>query len=121
MNLKLVAAISVLGAMPAFAQGTPAKPTVADVQKVVQIITSDKAKSTAYCEVEKLETQLADAQEKKDAKKVEELEKRTEALEEKLGPEYAKLMTDMETVDPDSADGERLQTAFDPLEKLCPK
>ena len=121
MNLKLVAAISILGVMPAFAQGTPAKPTVADVQKVVQIITSDKEKSAAYCEVEKLEAQLAEAQVKKDAKKVEELEGRIEALEQKLGPEYAKLMTEMEAVDPDSADGERLQTAFDPLEKLCPK
>src|SRR6476661_340605 len=120
MNLKLVAAVSILGAMPAFAQGTPAKPTVADVQKVVQIITSDKAKSAAYCELENVETQLADAEEKKDAKKVKELEERVEALEHKLGPEYAKLIEEMETVDPDSADGKSLQAALDPLEKLCP-
>ena len=51
MKLKLVAAISALAAIPALAhaqQGGPQpnvpKPTKADVQNVVQIVTTDKAK-----------------------------------------------------------------------------
>ena len=56
MKLKLVAAISAL-AIPALAhaqQGGPQpkvpKPTKADAQNVVQIVTSDKVKMQAYCE-----------------------------------------------------------------------
>jgi len=54
MKLKLVAAISAL-AIPALAQaqqgGPPKvpKPTKADVQNVVQIVTTDKVKTQAYC------------------------------------------------------------------------
>jgi len=54
MRLKLVAAISAV-AIPALAhaqQGGPQpnvpKPTKADVQNVVQIVTSDKAKMQTY-------------------------------------------------------------------------
>jgi histidyl-tRNA synthetase len=64
MKLKLVAAISAL-AMPALAQAeqsgpqpTVAKPTKADAQKVVQIITSDTVKTQAYCDLTKLEGQV---------------------------------------------------------------
>jgi len=56
MKLKLVAAISAL-AIPALAhaqQSSPQpnvpKPTRADAQNVVQIITSDKVKTQAYCD-----------------------------------------------------------------------
>jgi hypothetical protein len=63
MKLKLVAAISAL-AIPALAhaqQGGPPKvpkPTKADAQNVVQIITSDKVKTQAYCDLTKLEGQV---------------------------------------------------------------
>jgi len=60
MKLKLVAAISAL-AIPALAhagqsgpQPTVPKPTKADAQNVVQIITSDKVKTQAYCDLTKL-------------------------------------------------------------------
>ena len=65
MKLKLVAAISVLAAIPALAhaqQGGPQpnvpKPTKADAQNVVQLITSDKVKTQAYCDLTKLENQV---------------------------------------------------------------
>jgi hypothetical protein len=58
MKLKLVAAIFAL-AIPALAHaqhGSPQpKPTKADAQNVVQIITSDKVKTQAYCDLTKLE------------------------------------------------------------------
>ena len=54
--MKLIAAISALAAIPALAhaqQGGPQpnipKPTKADAQSVVEIVTTDKAKTQAYC------------------------------------------------------------------------
>jgi hypothetical protein len=72
MKLKLVAAISVLAAIPALAhaqQGGPPKvpkPTKADAQNVVQIITSDKVKTQAYCDLTKLEGQVKALQQNTD-------------------------------------------------------
>ena len=67
---KLVAAISAL-AMPVLApaqqggpQPTVPKPTKADAQKVVQIITSDKVKTQAYCDLNKLEGEVKAADQK---------------------------------------------------------
>ena len=61
MKLKLVAAIFALAAIPALAhaqqsgpQPNVPKPTKTDAQNVVQIITSDKAKAQAYCDLTKL-------------------------------------------------------------------
>ena len=64
MKLKLVAAISAF-ATPALAhaqqsdpQPNAPKPTKADAQNVVHIITSDKVKTQAYCDLNKLEVQV---------------------------------------------------------------
>src|SRR5215469_7379183 len=69
MKLKLVAAISAL-AISALAHaqqsGAQPKPTKADAQNVVQIITSDKVKTQAYCELDKLEGQVKGAEQKND-------------------------------------------------------
>ena len=70
MKLKLVAAISAL-AIPALAhaqQGGPQpnipKPTKTDVQNVVQIVTTDKVKTQAYCDLTKLYDQIEAAEQK---------------------------------------------------------
>jgi hypothetical protein len=75
MKLKFVAAISGLVAISALAQaqqGSPQpnipKPTKADAQNVVQIITSDKAKAQAYCDLSKLSDKIEAAGQKNDAK-----------------------------------------------------
>ena len=50
MNLKLIVAILVIAAVPVFAQAQPpstAKVTKADAQKVIKIISGDKAKAQA--------------------------------------------------------------------------
>jgi hypothetical protein len=89
MKLKLVAAISAL-AIPALAHAQQSgpqspKPTKADAQNVVQIITSDKVKTQAYCDLSKLEDQVEATAEKNE---FEAINKQAEALVDKLGPEY---------------------------------
>ena len=122
MKLRLVATISALVAIPAFAyaqQGGPQpnvpKPTKADVQNVVQIITSDKVKTQAYCDLTKLEDQVEAFQQNTDTKTVETLIKQAEALIDKLGPEYFKLMDGLEQVDP------RFMSILSELDKGCAK
>ena len=82
MKLKLVVAISAL-AIPTLAHagqsGPQSKPTKADAQKVVQIITSDKVKTQAYCDLNKLEGEVKAADQKNDTKTV------TRALSGKTG------------------------------------
>jgi hypothetical protein len=124
MKLKLVAAISAL-AIPALAhaqQGGPQpKPTKADAQKVVQIITSDKVKTQAYCDFTKLEDEVKAADQKKDTKTLEALNKQAEALVDKLGPEYFKLMDGLEQVDPKSSEAKEFMSILSELDKSCTK
>ncbi|MGA7737514.1 MAG: hypothetical protein WCB22_19015, partial [Pseudolabrys sp.] len=108
MNLKRIVAILLIVALPLCAQAqksTAAKVTKADVQKVVKIISGDKAKVQTYCDIGKLNEQIEEANEKKDIKKTEELSQQIDALGKKLGPEYAALMDGLQEVDPESEDG----------------
>jgi ABC-type transporter Mla subunit MlaD len=126
MKLRLVLAISALAAMPTFAQpqqgGTPPtapKPTLAQVQKVVQIITGDKVKTQQFCDIEKLELQIAEAEQKQDTKRVEELTKQADDLVDKLGPEYVAMMDGLSQIDENSSEGKQIADALDSLDKLC--
>ena len=129
MKLMLVAAISAFLAIPALAQaqqgGAPPsnapKPTKADVQKVVQIITSDKAKTQVYCDLDKLYDQMQTADQNNDSKTVEALGKQADAMTNKLGPEYSKMMDGLDQVDPNSNEGKELVAILSGLDKLCGK
>jgi hypothetical protein len=122
MKLKLVAAIFAL-AIPALAhaqQGSPQpKPTKTDAQNVVQIITSDKVKTQAYCDLTKLYDQVEEAAQKNDNKMLETLNKQADALLHKLGPEYSKLMDGLEQVDPKSSEATEFMTILSELDKRC--
>jgi hypothetical protein len=127
MNLKLVVAIAVLAATPAFAQGQMSapsgakgpKPTKADVTKVVGSISSDKTKMSAYCDLAKLNQQMAAADEKKDTKTLQDLGPKADALMQKLGPDYAKLMDGLDQVDENSPEGKEFAASFDSLDQKC--
>ena len=126
MNLKLVAAISLFAAVPmvAFAQkDAPAdkapKPTVADAQKLVQMIGADKTKLQAYCDIGKLQEQMEKADQKNDTKALEALGTQADTLAQKIGPEYAKVMDGLEEVDPNSAEGKQYTAVFAGLVKQC--
>jgi hypothetical protein len=127
MKLKLVAAISAL-AIPALAhaqQGGPQpnvlKPTKADVQNVVQIVTADKAKTQAYCDLTKLFAQIEAAEQKDDTNTVQALTKQADALVDKLGPEYSKMVQGLEEVDLTSSEGKEFLSILSGLDKLCTK
>jgi hypothetical protein len=120
MKLKLVAAISAL-AIPALAHAQPnvPKPTKADAQNVVQIITSDKVKTQAYCALKKLENEVKAAAQKNDAA-LEALSKQAESLvANKLGPEYFKLMDGLEQVDSNSSEAKEFMSILSELDKSC--
>jgi hypothetical protein len=122
MKLKLIATIAALVAIPAVAyaqqgQSNVPKPTKADVQKVVQTITGDKEKAQVYCDLSKTYDQMQDP--KLDSKTLEALDKRADALVDKLGPEYSKMADGMDQVDLTSSEGKEFLSILSELNKLC--
>jgi hypothetical protein len=124
MKLKLVAAISAL-AIPELAHaqqtGPPPKPTKADAQNVVQIITNDQVKMHAYCDFTKLEREVLAADEKNDTKTLKALSQGADVLVDRLGPEYFKLMDGLEQVDPKSSEANEFMSILSELDKNCTK
>ncbi|MGB9045661.1 MAG: hypothetical protein WCC81_24795 [Pseudolabrys sp.] len=124
MNLRLIVTILVIAAVPVCAQAqnpSAAKLTRADAQKVVKIISSDKAKTQTFCDIGKLGEQIEEANEKKDRKTADELAQKMKELEKKLGPEYVTLMDGLQDIDPESDDGVDIQAALAALDKSCAK
>jgi len=121
---KLIVAFLVMTVMPVCAQAqkpSATKVTKADVQKFVQLISGDKAKTQIYCDIGKLNEQIAEADEKNDAKKADSLAQQIDTLGKKLGPQYAALMDALQDMDPESEDGKQIGLIFEPLDKLCAK
>ena len=120
MNPKLIVAALVITATPLCAQAQkPNTVTKADVQKVVQLISGDKAKTQIYCDIGKLNEQMAEIDETKDAKKAAALAAEIEALGKKLGPEFTALGERLQDMDPESEDGKQISLILEPLDKLC--
>jgi hypothetical protein len=126
VKLRLAATIFAFFAMSAVAfgqQGTSSpkapKPTKADAQKVAQIISSDKAKLQAYCDSKKLYDQMAAAYKKNDTKAADALNKQADALVDKIGPEYSKMMDGLEQVDQKSGEAKEFMAILSGLDKLC--
>ena len=118
MKPKLIVALLVITAVPVCAQAQePNAVTNADVQKVVKIISGNKAKTKTYCDMAKLGNQIAEA----DEKKADELNQKMDELRKKLGPEYVALMDAFQDIDPDSEVGQEIDTMLDALDKSCAK
>ena len=92
MHFKLIVAALAIAAVPALAQAQapnppksskPAKPAKAApaapaskaeaAQKLVKTISADKAKTQTYCDIGKLGDQIEEAEQKKDLKRIDEL------------------------------------------------
>jgi parvulin-like peptidyl-prolyl isomerase len=120
MNRKVIVAILLVAAAPAFAQAQNPLVTKDDAQKVVTIISGDKAKIQTYCEIQELGEQMERAYEKKDLKLVDELLQKTETMEKTLGPEYVALMEGLDLVDPEKDKlGAEMLSIVASLDRLC--
>jgi len=124
MNLKLIVGILLIAAVPAIAQTQKpnvTKVTKAGAQKVIKTISSDKAKNQTYCDIGKLGAQIDEAEQKKDMKRIDELNQKMEELATKLGPEYVALMDGLQDIDPDSKDAQEIGSMLEALDKSCAK
>jgi hypothetical protein len=124
MNLKSIVVALVITVVPlcALAQPkAPSKVTNADAQKVVKMISADKAKTQVYCDMAKLGEQIDAADQKKDTKTVEALSKKMDEMSGKLGPEYAALMDGMQDMDANSKVSKDIGATLEGLDKLCAK
>ena len=126
MDLKLLVVATLFVAVPlvAFAQkdeptDQAPKPTLADAQKVVEMISNDKSKLQTYCEIGTLEDEMAKAEEGNNTKDVEALVAKAEALAQQMGPEYLKLVEGLELVDPKSAEAEKFGAVLSALDDKC--
>jgi hypothetical protein len=123
MNRLLIIAILVISTVPLYAQGQ--QPNVAklkgDAQKVVSIISGDKAKTQTYCQIAKLSEQVDQAAQEKDRNKAEELVRKINELEKQLGPEYLALVDALfnNNMDPNSKDIEEIVSMFDRFDESC--
>ena len=122
MKLTLIAAVVVIAAMPvcSYAQKA-AKVTKADAQRVVTMISGDKAKTKIYCDISKLGEQIDQADEKKDSKTVDALSEKMDTMAKQLGPEYAALMDGVQALKPKSKEAKEIGDLLDGLDKLCGK
>jgi flagellar motility protein MotE (MotC chaperone) len=137
INFKLIVAVLAIAAVQpcAHAQAPnppkPSKPAkaapvapvtkAAAAQKLVKTISGDKAKTQIYCDIGKLGDQIEEAEQKKDLKKIDELNQKMEELATKLGPEYVALMGELQDIDPSSKDGQDIGLALEGLDNLCTK
>jgi type I restriction-modification system DNA methylase subunit len=120
MNRKVIVAILLVAAVPAFAQAQKPCVTKDDAQKVVASISGDKAKIQTYCEIQTIGEQMERAYEKRNLKLVDVLLQKIEALEETLGPEYAALMGGLQDIDPEKDKlGAEIVSMFAELDRQC--
>ena len=97
----------------------PTQVTKADAQKVLKIISGDKAKTRVYCQMAKLGEQMEQANETGDSNKFDALFQRMSELGKKLGPEYAALIDVLQDIDPVSELGQEISSTLDALDNLC--
>ena len=118
MNRLLILGILIISTAPLFAQAQ--QPNAAELaQKVVSIISGDKAKTQTYCQILDLSDELDQADQQKDREKAEALSQKINELQKKLGPEYLALLKATEHVDPNSKDGQEVVSNFVKLDNLC--
>ena len=115
----LVAAILVISAMSAQGQQPSADQLKAHAQNTVKIVSGDKQKIEAYCELTDLSDRFDQAVEEKDAKKAGELSQKGEDLQRKLGPEFAALADGLSSADLSSQDVREIGSIIGNLNEHC--
>ncbi len=119
MNRLLIVGILIISMMPLYAEGQQPNSSKfkEDAEKIVRMISGDKAKAQTYCQIAKLGEQI---DQEKDSKKVEALLQKMNELEKQLGPEYLAFIEGTKDVDQNSKDGQDIVSMFDELDEACP-
>lgn len=90
-----VATLTLGGAVQAHAQSKAPPPSAkvsqAEVAKVVSSIKADPAKMKQFCQIQKLQDEYEKAGQKKDDKKLDELDKAMDTAANAIGPDYIKV------------------------------
>jgi hypothetical protein len=122
MYRLLIVGILIISTMPlcAQAQQPDAAKLKADAQKVVSIISGDKAKTQTYCQIANVGEQMNQAVQAKDKKKFDELAQKLPELEKNLGPEYLGLVESLGKMNLPPKDGQEIVSMFDKLDNSCP-
>jgi hypothetical protein len=122
MYRLLIVGILIISTMPlcAQAQQPDAAKLKADAQKVVSIISGDKAKTQTYCQIANVGEQMNQAVQAKDKKKFDELAQKLPELEKNLGPEYLGLVESLGKMNLPPKDGQEIVSMFDKLDDSCP-
>lgn len=121
MSVKLLVAIvfSSARAGTAYAQSAV---TNEDAQRVIQAISSDKDKIKAYCDMIKLDRQIADASGQSQDQQADE-QNRMNELTQKIGPEFGAMMDEYNNIDLRSEQGQEtgaiVQATLNTLNNLC--
>jgi hypothetical protein len=119
MNRLLIVAILMLSTAPVYAQGQPdniAK-LKEDARNAVGIIGANRGKTHTYCQIVGLRGRQLGLDQKKDKKEIKALSQRVDQLQQKLGPEFVVLETD---VDLKSPDGREIGLIIQSLNQSCP-
>jgi hypothetical protein len=121
MNRLLIVTTLVIFTVPPYAHGQEPNAAIlkAEAQKVVSLISGDKLKTQTYCEIGDLSEQLDQAEEDKDGQKVGDLSQKIGKLEEKLGTEYIALVRNLKDIDPNSRDGQEIDSIIEELDAFC--
>ena len=121
MKAPLIVAVLLICAAPAYAQRQQQNVAKlkADAQKVVSIISGDKAKTQTYCEARDIAKQIIQGQQK-DHEKAEKLADQLTEQENNLGSEYLALMESLRSANLTSKDGQEIESMFDALDESCP-
>ena len=122
MYRLLIVGILLISTMPlcAQAQQPDAAKLKADAQRVVSIISGDKAKTQTYCQIANVGEQMNQAVQAKDKKKFDELAQKLPELEKNLGPEYLGLVESLGKMNLPPKDGQEIVSMFDTLDESCP-
>src|SRR5262249_13965295 len=121
VNLKVVVTILLTVGVPvcAQAQNMP-RVSKADAQRVVEIISSDKAKTQAYCDMQDLGEQMEQAYEERNIKLADELLQKIVIMGKTIGPEYVALIDGLELLDPEKDKlGAEIMFELTALNRIC--
>jgi len=125
MYLKVFTFIAIFSitAVAAFAQDEPdsqaPEPTLAGVQHLAEVITGDKSKLRAYCELGGIHDQMQQALDSQDANAIDALLTKADALEQQIGPEYYGVIEGLEQIDFNAAEGQQIAAVFKGVQEKC--